>query len=119
MGQHQSEALQWTINWGRTVVGLRLAGALATIWLDRNFALEGQQWFETLLGATGGLLADEVQGERARGRRRWSPACGATSIRAMAWGQGALDLYRALGSEEGIAWSLTTVALGADGAGPP
>jgi predicted ATPase len=43
-------ALQWTIDSGETELGLRLAGALTTIWLDRNFAVEGQQWFETLLG---------------------------------------------------------------------
>jgi tetratricopeptide (TPR) repeat protein len=30
----------------------------------------------------------------------------------MGWGQEALDLYRALGADEGIAWALTTVALG-------
>jgi non-specific serine/threonine protein kinase len=103
-------ALQWTIDSGQTELGLRLAGALATIWLDRNFALEGQQWFETLLERPE-PVADEV---RAKGLGTAAMVAGVRSDfeQAMAWGEEALDLYRALGAEEGIAWSLTTVALG-------
>ena len=95
---------------GRDRLGLRLAGALATIWLDRNFALEGQQWFETLLKRPE-PVADEVRA-KALGTAAMVAGVRSDFEQAMSWGQEALDLYRALGSEEGIAWSLTTVALG-------
>ena len=103
-------ALQWTIDSGETELGLRLAGALATIWLDRNFALEGQQWFETLLERPE-PVADEVRA-KALGTAAMVAGVRSDFEHALGWGQDALNLYRTLGSEEGIAWSLTTVALG-------
>ena len=103
-------ALQWTLDAGETELGLRLAGALTTIWLDGNLALEGQQWFQTLLERPA-VVADDV---RAKALMTAAMIAGVRSDfeQAMGWGEDALDLYRVLGSEEGIAWSLTTVALG-------
>ena len=103
-------ALQWTLDAGETELGLRLAGALTTIWLDRNFAVEGQQWFETLLERPE-PVADEVRA-KALGTAAMIAGVRSDFERAMGWGQEALDLYRALGADEGIAWALTTVALG-------
>ena len=103
-------ALQWTVDSGETELGLRLAGALTTIWLDRNFAVEGQQWFETLLERPE-PVADEVRA-KALGTAAMIAGVRSDFEHAMGWGQDALDLYRALGAEEGIAWSLTTVAIG-------
>jgi predicted ATPase len=103
-------ALQWTHDAGETELGLRLAGALTTIWLDRNFAVEGQQWFETLLGRPE-PVADEVRA-KALGTAAMIAGVRSDFEHAMGWGQDALDLYRALGADEGIAWALTTVALG-------
>ena len=103
-------ALQWAVDSGETELGLRLAGALTTIWLDRNLAPEGQAWFRTLLDCPG-LVSDDV---RAKALMTAAMVAGVRSDfeQAMAWGEEALGLYRALGSEEGIAWSLTTVAIG-------
>jgi predicted ATPase len=103
-------ALQWTLDAGETELGLRLAGALTTIWLDRNFAVEGQQWFETLLERPE-PVADEARA-KALGTAAMIAGVRSDFERAMGWGQEALDLYRALGADEGIAWALTTVALG-------
>jgi predicted ATPase len=103
-------ALQWTLDAEETELGLRLAGALTTIWLDRNFAVEGQQWFETLLQRPE-PVADEVRA-KALGTAAMIAGVRSDFEHAMDWGQDALDLYRALGAEEGIAWALTTVALG-------
>ena len=103
-------ALQWTVDSGETELGLRLAGALTTIWLDRNFAVEGQQWFETLLERPE-PVADEVRA-KALGTAAMIAGVRSDFEHAVGWGQDALDLYRALGAEEGIAWSLTTVAIG-------
>ncbi|MGH3063358.1 MAG: ATP-binding protein, partial [Gaiellaceae bacterium] len=103
-------ALQWTIDTGETELGLRLAGALTTIWLDRNFAVEGQQWFQTLLERPE-PVADEVRA-KALGTAAMIAGVRSDFGHAMGWGQDALDLYRALGAEEGIAWALTTVAVG-------
>ena len=103
-------ALQWTTDAGETELGLRLAGALTTIWLDRNFAVEGQQWFETLLERPE-PVADQVRA-KALGTAAMIAGVRSDFEHAVGWGQDALDLYRALGADEGIAWSLTTVALG-------
>jgi predicted ATPase len=103
-------ALQWTLDAGETELGLRLAGALTTIWLDRNFAVEGQQWFETLLERPE-PVADEIRA-KALGTAAMIAGVRSDFEHAMGWGQDALDLYRALGADEGIAWALTTVALG-------
>ena len=93
-------ALQWTIDAGETELGLRLAGALTTIWLDRNFAVEGQQWFETLLERPE-PVADEVRA-KALGTAAMIAGVRSDFEHAMGWGQDALDLYRALGADEGL-----------------
>ena len=103
-------ALQWAVDSGEAELGLRLAGALTTIWLDRNLAVEGQAWFRTLLDSRG-PVSDDV---RAKALMTGAMVAGVRSDfeQAMVWGEEALGLYRALGSHEGIAWSLTTVAIG-------
>jgi predicted ATPase len=102
-------ALDWTVESGETELGLRLAGALAMVWLDQNLAVEGERWFRSLLEASSGV-DDAI---RAKGLMTASIVAGVRSHfeTAAAWGQEALELFRALDSEAGIAWTLTTVAL--------
>jgi predicted ATPase len=102
-------ALGWALESGETELGLRLAGSLATVWLDRNVAVEGQRWFQELLEDAEGVdrfvrakalvTASNVAGVR-----------GDTDL-AIAWSEEALAEFRELGSEPGIAWALANLAI--------
>ena len=82
----------------------------ATVWLDRNVAVEGQRWFEALLERAEAVDEDV----RAKALATASMTAGVRGDYALAekWGEEALSYYRRIGSEEGIAWSLTTLAVG-------
>jgi predicted ATPase len=101
-------ALGWAVETGETELGLRLAGALTVVWLDQNVAVEGQRWFRTLLASS----APVEEAVRAKALMTASMVAGVRSEfeQASVWGVDALRLFRALGSEEGIAWALTTAA---------
>jgi tetratricopeptide (TPR) repeat protein len=102
-------ALVWALESGEIEAGLRLGGSLAVLWLDRNVAVEGQRWFRALLER-----ADDVDAEvRARGLATAGMLAGVRGdyASAMSWGEEALAQFRRLGSEEGIAWALTTMAV--------
>jgi predicted ATPase/class 3 adenylate cyclase len=102
-------ALSWAVESGETERGLRLAGALAIVWLDQNVAVEGEAWFRTLF-ASSAPIDDAV---RAKALATASMVAGVLNHfeQAAKWGEDALRYYRAAGSEEGIAWALTTTAL--------
>jgi hypothetical protein len=115
-------ALGWALESGEIEVGVELAGSLATLWLDRNVVVEGQRWFRVLLERADGIDAEA----RARGLATAGMLAGVRGdyASALSWGEEALAEFRRLGSEEGIAWALTTLAVGplevgeAEAAGP-
>jgi predicted ATPase len=102
-------ALDWSVTSGESELGLRLAGSLTTIWLDRNLAVEGQRWLTALLDGPG-EVKDSV---RAKALMTGSMVAGVRSDfgQAAEWGRAALALFRAQRSEPGIAWSLTVTAM--------
>jgi predicted ATPase len=102
-------ALGWALASGETEVGLRLAGALGMVWLDQNVAVEGERWFRALLESAASV-DDEV---RARALMIGSTVAGVRSNfeQAALWGEESLTHFRATGSELGIAWGLTTMAV--------
>jgi predicted ATPase len=102
-------ALSWAVESGETEQGLRLAGALTIVWLDQNVAVEGEGWFRTLFESSA-PVDDAV---RAKALMTASMVAGVRNHfeQAAEWGEEALRYYRAAGSEEGIAWALTTTAL--------
>jgi predicted ATPase len=102
---------RWALESGETEAGLKLGGALATVWLDRNVVVEGQSWFEALLERADGV--DENVRARALGTASLVAAVRGDHSRALGWTEQALAHYRAVGAEEGIAWSLTELATGA------
>jgi predicted ATPase/class 3 adenylate cyclase len=110
-------ALDWAVDSGETEVGLRLAGSLAILWLDRNVAVEGERWFRTLLQNADGV--DPYV--RARALQTASTVAGVRSHfdQAWAWSEEALAEFRALGSEPGVAWTLTNLAIGPLESGRP
>jgi predicted ATPase len=102
-------ALGWTIASGESELGLRLVGALGMVWLDQNVAAEGERWFRPLFEN-----ADSVDEEiRARALMIASMVAGVRSNfeQAASWGEESMTHFRATGSELGIAWGLTTMAV--------
>jgi predicted ATPase len=102
-------ALGWALASGESELGLRLASALGMVWLDQNVAVEGERWFRTLLEN-----AEPVDEEvRARALMVASMVAGVRSNfeQAASWGEESLTHFRATGSELGIAWGLTTMAV--------
>jgi predicted ATPase/class 3 adenylate cyclase len=102
-------ALGWALERGEIELGLRLAGALGLIWLDQNVAVEGERWFRALLERAESV-DDDV---RARAQLVASTVAGVRGDvdQAGAWSETALEHFRATGSEPGIAWGLTTMAV--------
>jgi predicted ATPase len=102
-------ALGWSIASGENELGLRLVGALGMVWLDQNVAVEGERWFRPLFEN-----AESVDEEiRARALMIASMVAGVRSDfeQAASWGEESMRHFRATGSELGIAWGLTTMAV--------
>jgi predicted ATPase/class 3 adenylate cyclase len=107
----------WALESGRIEAGLRLAGALGTLWLDRNVALEGQRSLQALLARSGAV--DE--GVRAKALASGSMIAGVRGdyAKAVSWAEEALAYYRRVDSEPGMAWALTSLAVGPIELGEP
>jgi predicted ATPase len=101
---------EWALESGETEAGLQLGGAMGTVWLDRNVAVEGQRWFQALLERADAVDDDVV----AMAQATASMTAGVRGDYALmeSWAEPALAYYRRIGSEEGIAWCLTTLAVG-------
>ena len=112
----------WALASGEIEVGLELGGSLATVWLDRNVAVEGQAWFQALFERAE-AVDDEILA-RALASAGMVAGVRGDYERAESWGAEALSYFRKVGSDEGIAWSLTTLVVGklergqAEAAGP-
>ncbi len=103
-------ALAWTLESGEIELGLRLAGSLTMAWVDQNVAPEAETWLRQLLERADGV---EVE-VRARALMTASLVAGIRNNLADAarWGQEAVEQFRAAGSDAGVAWSLTVLAVG-------
>jgi non-specific serine/threonine protein kinase len=102
-------ALAWTLESGETELGLRLVGALAMVWLDQNLAVEGERWLQAFF-ARPEPVDPEV---RAKALMAGATVAGVRSQYELAFSRSeeALEYFRSVGSEEGIAWSLTGRAV--------
>jgi predicted ATPase/class 3 adenylate cyclase len=100
----------WALASGEIEIGLELGGSLATVWLDRNIAVEGQAWFQELFERAEGV-DDEIL---AKAHAAASMVAGVRGDyeRAESWSEEALSYFRRVGSDEGIAWGLTTIVVG-------
>jgi non-specific serine/threonine protein kinase len=98
-------ALAWAIAVGDAEIGLRLASAIWRYWQQRGQLLEGRVWFDSLLALP--RAADLSPVLRAKAL---TAAGGVAYWRGDGAMQGyyaaALDIYRSLGDERGIADSL-------------
>jgi len=102
-------ALGWALESGDPELGLRLVGALAMVWLDQNLAVEGERWLQAFLPRSESVDA----GVRAKALMAGATVAGVRSQYELARprAEEALDHFRSVGSEAGIAWSLTGLAV--------
>jgi predicted ATPase/class 3 adenylate cyclase len=100
----------WALERGEIEAGLELGGSLSTTWLDRNVAVEGYRWLRALLERAEGVDSEILAKALATG----GMVAGVRGDHDLAqeWGERALAHYRAVGSERGVAWSLTSLAVG-------
>jgi predicted ATPase len=102
-------ALGWTLESGETELGLRLVGALAMVWLDQNLAVEGERWLQAFFARP-----EPVEGEvRAKALMAGATIAGVRSQYELAKprAEEALEYFRSVDSEEGVAWALTGLAV--------
>ena len=102
-------ALAWSLESNQIEAGLKLAGALAWFWHSKGHLSEGNLWLEKILAAGTG-----VQGkERAKALRASSIlSTGAGDyIRARAFAESSMKLYREIGDNRGA--GLVLADLGA------
>jgi predicted ATPase/class 3 adenylate cyclase len=99
----------WSLDDGDPELGLRLAGAVAFAWLDRNLLAEGNRVFEALVAAAPD--ADELV--RAKALFTWGMIASVQSdwARTTELGEQALELFRQRGDELGAAWTLMNLAV--------
>ncbi|HXV03210.1 MAG TPA: adenylate/guanylate cyclase domain-containing protein, partial [Gaiellaceae bacterium] len=102
-------ALGWALESGEIELGLRLVGALAMVWLDQNLAVEGERWLQAFLPRSESVDA----GVRAKALMAGATVAGVRSQYELARprAEEALEHFRSVGSEAGIAWSLTGLAV--------
>ena len=102
-------ALQWSLEDGDTNAGLRLSGALEDYWRMRGQLTDWRHWLDSILAA--------APADRSRPRARALFGAG-----RLAWGQGdlhrateltqnALEIFRCIGDQWGIARSLMEIGL--------
>ncbi len=99
----------WALESGEIEAGLDLGGSLATVWLDRNVVVEGFTWLKALLERAENV--DERVRARAQGAGAMVAGVRGEHALSVAWGEQALAYYRTIGADEGIAWSLTVLAV--------
>jgi len=107
----------WALESGRIEAGLRLAGALGTLWLDRNVALEGQRALQALFERSESV--DEAVRAQALAAGSLIAGVRGDYARAVSWAEEALAYFRRVNSELGIAWALTSLAVGPIELGEP
>jgi predicted ATPase/class 3 adenylate cyclase len=102
-------AFAWSLETGEAELGLRLAGAVAFAWLDRNLLAEGNRLFEALLPAA----ADVDELVRAKALFTWGMIASVQSdwARTTELTEGALEIYRRAGHRLGVAWTLMNLAV--------
>jgi non-specific serine/threonine protein kinase len=102
-------ALAWSLESNQIEAGLKMAGALAWFWLSMGHLSEGNLWLEKLLASGNGTQGKE----RAKALRASSILSTATGdyIRAIAFAESSVKLYREIGDDQGV--GLALIDLGA------
>jgi DNA-binding CsgD family transcriptional regulator/tetratricopeptide (TPR) repeat protein len=101
-------AIRWSLDGGDTATALELCALLAGFWLERGYLGEGRLWLDEALAAPSDSSAIRARALNANGvlshyqgdYDRADELCGE-----------ALELFRALGDEKGVAEAVTGLAL--------
>jgi predicted ATPase/DNA-binding SARP family transcriptional activator len=102
---------------GDAVAQLRLAGALWRFWWQRGFLSEGRRWLERAL-ADGAGVEIPIHATALDGAGALAEAQGDLSM-AIVHHEAALNLWRQIGDQRGVARSLTDLGIVADKMGDP
>jgi non-specific serine/threonine protein kinase len=102
-------ALAWSLESNQIEAGLKMAGALAWFWHSKGHLSEGNLWLEKILASGIGTRGKE----RAKALRASSILSAATGdyIRARAFAESSIKLYREIGDNQGV--GLALIDLGA------
>jgi non-specific serine/threonine protein kinase len=101
-------ALTWAASKSECEIGLRLAGALVMFWDLRGYLSEGQDWLDRILAVQGDYApATRAKALTARGYLARNQGDSAAVDAAM---QEAVQLWRKLGDERGLAECLQALA---------
>jgi non-specific serine/threonine protein kinase len=102
-------ALAWSLESNQIEAGLKMAGALAWFWLSKGHLSEGNLWLEKTLASGAGAQGKD----RAKALRASSILLTATGdyIRARAFAELSVELYREIGDNRGV--GLALIDLGA------
>ena len=102
-------ALAWSLESNQIEAGLKMAGALAWFWHSKGHLSEGNLWLEKILASGIGTQGKE----RAKALRASSILSTATGdyIRARAFAESSIKLYREIGDNRGT--GLALIDLGA------
>ncbi len=102
-------ALAWSLESHQIEAGLKMAGALAWFWHSKGYLSEGNLWLEKILASGTGAQGKE----RAKALRASSILSTATGdyIRARAFAESSIKLYREIGDNRGA--GLVLADLGA------
>jgi non-specific serine/threonine protein kinase len=97
-------ALAWSLESNQIEAGLKMAGALAWFWHSKGHLSEGNLWLEKLLASGIGNQGKE----RAKALRASSILSMATGdyIRARAFAESSIKLYREMGDNQGMGLAL-------------
>lgn len=101
-------ALNWTLQTGRSALGMRLVLALWQFWLQRGYWSEGRRWLEAALAAGGPDLPEDLAatalyqiGGLACRQRDYT--------RAIETSEEGLRRCRQIGDTRGVAWATNTL----------
>ena len=97
-------ALAWSLESNQIEAGLKMAGALAWFWHSKGHLSEGNLWLEKTLASGVGIQSKE----RAKALRASSILSTGTGdyIRARAFAESSIELYRAMGDDRGAGLAL-------------
>jgi tetratricopeptide (TPR) repeat protein len=106
-------ALQWMLEHGEAELGLRLAGALWRFWWVRGHLSEGRRWLERLLVVENRDSIQSATRARALGAAGMLAYDQGDYRRAVTLLDQSLVLFRELGDDRGVAWTLHSLARAA------
>jgi predicted ATPase/class 3 adenylate cyclase len=98
-------ALTWAVAGGSAEVTVRLATALGGFWLTRGYMSEGRRWLEAALEQSSALPAS-AQAKALAAAGHMVLFGQGDDVRATALYEASLTLWRELGRQEEIAWTL-------------